>query len=340
MKSPPLPNLVAPPLLSCSSRCFLPGRRHPLLLSLPLTLSHPLSFLAPPRAPALHYRARQAPGAADHARPTRPRPCELKHRAATRCRAAPRSPTPRARDTDRSSHAPAMSCAPRSRRTMPRRPKHRARPTEPPAPRTRPSARSCRDPVCIRASRPTAPYPDLALVLRTSSPVQSTGRPSRLFFIASKEDLLRPFSLPPLLFMKKPMAIHGRDLCSPSLFLYKIPAEPFFLPTPSSPPLSPSLALAGTSPESTPPRRRSAHAHPLSKPCPRAVAPPLAIVKFVAGPSAPICRSTELRSCLRVVRRSPFVPESVKLAHAAPRQPCPRRSPSSVHPRLKRTKTI
>jgi hypothetical protein len=27
--------------------------------------------------------------------------------------------------------------------------------------------------------------------------------------------------------------------------LYKIPAEPFFLPTPSSPPLSPSLALAG-----------------------------------------------------------------------------------------------
>jgi hypothetical protein len=203
MKPPPLPNLVAPPLLSCSSRRFLPGRRHPLLLSLPLTLSHPLSFLAPPRAPALHYRACQAPGAADRARPTRPRPCELKHQAATRCHTAPRSPTPRARDTDRSSHAPpprrprapAMSCAPRSRRTMPRHPKHRARPPEPPAPRTRPSARSYRDPIRIRASRPTAPYPDLVPVPRMSSPAQSTGRPSRLFFIASKEDLLRLFSL-------------------------------------------------------------------------------------------------------------------------------------------------
>jgi hypothetical protein len=157
----------------------------------------------------------------------------------------------------------------------------------------------------------------------------------------------RPFSLPPPLL---PLPIDGRHswclktphplLCSPSLFLYKIPVESFFLPTPSSPPFSPSLALAGTSPESTPPSRRSAHAHPLSKPCPRAVAPPLVIVKFVAGPSAPVCRSTELCPCLRAVRRSPSVPESVKLAHAAPPQPCPRRSPSSVHPRLKRTKTI
>jgi hypothetical protein len=58
------------------------------------------------------------------------------------------------------------------------------------------------------------------------------------------------------------------------------------------------------------------------------------------SPSAPVCRSTELRPCLRAVRRSPSVPESVKLAHAAPRQPCPRCSPSSVHPRLKRTETI
>jgi hypothetical protein len=30
----------------------------------------------------------------------------------------------------------------------------------------------------------------------------------------------------------------------------------------------------------------------------------------------------------------PSVLESVKLAHAAPRQPCPRRSPSSVHPKV------
>jgi hypothetical protein len=62
-----------------------------------------------------------------------------------------------------------------------------------------------------------------------------------------------------------------------------------------------------------------------------------AAVKFVAGLSVSVCRSTEFHPCLRAVRRSPSVPESVKLAHAAPRQPCPRCSPSFVHPRLKTT---
>ena len=44
-----------------------------------------------------------------------------------------------------------------------------------------------------------------------------------------------------------PLAIHGHDLCSPCLFLYKIPAEPFLLPAQARSLLAPSF-LAETSP--------------------------------------------------------------------------------------------
>jgi hypothetical protein len=118
------------------------------------------------------------------------------------------------------------------------------------------------------------------------------------------------YSLSPLMAAMKirpPLSLRGSLSLS---LLYKLDAKPSPSPCPNSP--SRSL-LSVLSPS------------------------PFAVMKFVIGPSASVCRSTELHPCLRAVRRSPSVPESVKLAHAAPLRPCPRRSPSSVHPRLKTT---
>jgi hypothetical protein len=100
-----------------------------------------------------------------------------------------------------------------------------------------------------------------------------------------------PLSLPPIIYK-------SRRRVSP----FSLPQSSPSFSLPQARPLSP---LRSRSPESTPPSRRSAHAHPLSKPCPRAVAPPLIIVKFVAGPSAPVCRSTELCPCLRSPEQRP-----------------------------------
>jgi hypothetical protein len=65
--------------------------------------------------------------------------------------------------------------------------------------------------------------------------------------------------------------VRSIKLSDPSSLLTRTPSLSHAFSLPCSPfAIAPNHHLAGTSPESTPPRHRSAHAHPLSNPCPRA----------------------------------------------------------------------
>ena len=99
-----------------------------------------------------------------------------------------------------------------------------------------------------------------------------------------------------------------KPLLAPCLLaVVKLVAGPFAF-TAGAP--SSALVFARAGPRRPRPRRRSAHAHSLSKPCPRAVAPPLTVVPRQRRARTP--SNSSLRHALEpfTVIRSPKVEEN------------------------------
>jgi hypothetical protein len=116
-----------------------------------------------------------------------------------------------------------------------------------------------------------------------------------------------------------------------SPLVYKMDAEPFPSRCPSSLLV---LALSRVHAAPQPPRpdhldRAPLAVKPLPTPCPARRQTVRIHLLFTGAPPVPTrCPSFAVRPRVR------------EAAHAAPRQPCPRRSPSSVHPRLKTTQPV
>jgi hypothetical protein len=206
---------------------------------------------------------------------------------------------------------------------------------------------------------PTAPRPGDAQAARTAPCLCDTEDPADAPLAKPTDPaprIPRPCSAPPAARARHPSSRTDPRRAAPHASVSSVACNGAFTATVTLSPRSSSIKINAIDDHETPPTTSAlppylykTPAELSPSPCPTSLsllAPPslsqcspleFTAVKFVAELSVSVCHSTELHPCLRAVRRSPSVPESVKLAHAAPRQPCPRCSPSSVHPRLKTT---